>query len=253
MLCCNLALNPANQVKAGYAWTQRAFRPAHALLSYPFGIPLPPPRPSDLTPLPQTAAPPASQSAVPEASEPDPACARILSSAKLVAASIAPIKGPGDCGIANPVRLEAVILADGTHIPFEPSSTIDCELAEALGDWMRDDVAPLADKAGSRLAKILGSDGYECRSRNHIEGAKLSEHGKGNAFDLRGFALHDGRQLLIEHQTDARDFMAELKPTSCARFKTVLGPGSDSYHETHLHVDLAKRHGDYRMCQWDLK
>ena len=37
------------------------------------------------------------------------------------------------------------------------------------------------------------------------------------------------------------------------RFSTVLGPGSDGYHENHIHVDLAERRGGYRMCQWDVR
>jgi hypothetical protein len=33
----------------------------------------------------------------------------------------------------------------------------------------------------------------------------------------------------------------------------VLGPGSDGYHEDHVHVDLAVRRGGHRMCQWDVR
>ena len=33
----------------------------------------------------------------------------------------------------------------------------------------------------------------------------------------------------------------------------MLGPGSDGYHEDHVHVDLAERRGGYRMCQWDIR
>jgi hypothetical protein len=40
----------------------------------------------------------------------------------------------------------------------------------------------------------------------------------------------------------------------CARFSTVLGPGSDGYHENHIHVDLMRRRNGYRaMCQWDVR
>jgi Extensin-like protein C-terminus len=38
----------------------------------------------------------------------------------------------------------------------------------------------------------------------------------------------------------------------CARFTTVLGPGSDWYHEDHIHLDLAERRGGYRICQWNV-
>jgi hypothetical protein len=33
----------------------------------------------------------------------------------------------------------------------------------------------------------------------------------------------------------------------------VLGPGSDGYHEDHVHVDLAERRGGYRVCEWDVR
>jgi hypothetical protein len=38
----------------------------------------------------------------------------------------------------------------------------------------------------------------------------------------------------------------------CARFTTVLGPGSDGYHEDHIHLDLMERHNNYKICQWDV-
>jgi Extensin-like protein C-terminus len=34
---------------------------------------------------------------------------------------------------------------------------------------------------------------------------------------------------------------------------TVLGPGSDGYHEDHVHVDLAERRNGYRICEWDVR
>ena len=212
---------------------------------------LPPPRPPELAPPPKATAPTPAAADAPTAA--DPACTRALASNKIVTSSIAPIEGSGGCGIAAPIKLAAIVLADGTHVPLEPPATIRCTLAEALGDWIRDDIAPLADKTGSGLSKLIGSEGYECRPRNRVAGAKLSEHGKGNAYDLLGVMLRNGHELTIEHQSDAREFMAQLKSASCARFMTVLGPGSDGYHESHLHVDLAERHSGYRICQWELR
>ena len=46
---------------------------------------------------------------------------------------------------------------------------------------------------------------------------------------------------------------AALKDSACARFSTVLGPGSDGYHEDHVHLDLAQRHNGYKICQWSLR
>src|SRR5205085_11095183 len=39
---------------------------------------------------------------------------------------------------------------------------------------------------------------------------------------------------------------------ACARFPTVLGPGSDWYHEDHIHLDLMERRNNYRICQWNV-
>jgi hypothetical protein len=181
------------------------------------------------------------------------ACAHVLTSGHVVATIAAPVFGPDGCGIAAPLVLEAVILVDGRQVSLEPRALVRCDLAEALGDWVREDIAPLAEKTGGGLAKVLGSEGYQCRARNGVAGATLSEHGKGNAFDLRGVVLRDGKTLAVERQAEALEFMKPLRDSACARFTTVLGPGSDAYHQTHLHVDLEARRGGYRICQWELR
>ena len=94
---------------------------------------------------------------------------------------------------------------------------------------------------------------YECRGRNRIVGAKLSEHGKGNAIDVRSFKLANGTVVELTDPQVAKDFRERLRKSTCARFNTVLGPGSDGYHENHVHVDLAERRGGYRMCQWEVR
>ena len=43
-----------------------------------------------------------------------------------------------------------------------------------------------------------------------------------------------------------------MRTAACGWFTTVLGPGSDGYHEDHIHVDLAVRVSGYRLCQWDV-
>jgi hypothetical protein len=82
--------------------------------------------------------------------------------------------------------------------------------------------------------------------------ARGGEHGKGNAVDLRSFILADGRVVTLTDVTVAKDFRDGLRDSVCHRFTTVLGPGSDSAHESHIHVDLIERRG-YRMCQWDVR
>jgi len=160
--------------------------------------------------------------------------------------------GPGACGGRDIVELEAVLDRDGTPIALKPPPILRCEMAEAFASWVRDDAVTRFAAAGDKLHEIETFDDYDCRGRNRVAGAKLSEHGKANALDVRGFALDDGR--LIE-PTDAhadRELRLSLRDSACARFSTVLGPGSDGYHEQHVHFDLAERAHGYRICEWNV-
>ena len=84
-------------------------------------------------------------------------------------------------------------------------------------------------------------------------GAQLSQHGLANALDIRAFTLADGKVLGLTDPAVAKDLRLRLQETACARFTTVLGPGSDGYHEDHIHLDLAERRSGYRLCQWAVR
>ena len=161
--------------------------------------------------------------------------------------------GPESCGGEDMVRLDAVTRSGGVRIDLKPAPVLRCTFAESVAAWLRDEVAPRVEKLGAALRAVETYDAYECRGRNRVPGAKLSEHGKGNAVDLRAFILADGRVVALTDVSVAKDFRDELRESACHRFTTVLGPGSDSAHESHVHVDLIERRGGYRMCQWDVR
>ena len=119
--------------------------------------------------------------------------------------------------------------------------------------WVREEAAPRALDLGSPLRIIANLASFDCRGRNRIVGAKLSEHGKGNALDIRALKLADGKVVELTDPQVSRDFRDGLRQSVCARFMTVLGPGSDGYHEDHVHVDLAERRNNYRLCEWDVR
>jgi hypothetical protein len=174
--------------------------------------------------------------------------------AKLAAIEPVPrLIGPGACGGTDMVRLDAAILPDGRHIPFRPAPFLRCPMAESVAGWVRDEAAPRSAALGSPLAGIENYDDFECRGRNRIVGARLSEHGKGNALDVRALKLADGRTIMPTDMTVPKDFREGLRASVCERFMTVLGPGSDGYHESHIHLDLAERRNGYRICQWDVR
>jgi hypothetical protein len=218
-------------------------------------IPLPQPRPAAAPALDgKQAGPgtPGSADALPEPPPAPSACRLALTDAVAIAPSIAPIKGPGACGGDDLVRLEAVVLPDRTRVPVKPAATLRCTMASAIADWIRIDMAPLAEGIGSRVSELDNFDSFECRGRNRVVGAKLSEHGKANALDVRGLRLANGQFIGLTDRTVARDVREKVMGSVCARFTTVLGPGSDGYHEDHIHLDLAERHNGYRICHWEL-
>ncbi len=161
--------------------------------------------------------------------------------------------GPGECGAADVVRLEAVTLRDRIRVPLTPHAVLRCSMAEALAHFMRNDVAPATAEFGSPLALIVNYDSYDCRGRNRVAGARISEHGKGNAIDIRALKLDNGTVIDLTSPIVAKDFRERVRAAACGRFSTVLGPGSDGYHESHIHLDLAERRGSLKMCQWDVR
>jgi hypothetical protein len=161
--------------------------------------------------------------------------------------------GPGACGGRDMVRLDAVLLADRTRIEVKPSPVLRCEMAESLAAWIRDEAAPRLNAIGAVLRSVDNYDDFECRGRNRVFGAKISEHGMGNAVDVRSFSLADGRVVGLTDMTVAKDLRVALRASACQRFTTVLGPGADGHHEGHIHLDLAERRQGYRICAWDVR
>jgi hypothetical protein len=160
--------------------------------------------------------------------------------------------GPATCGGADMVQLKAVWLADKSRVAVNPPAMLNCGMAESLSIWLRDEAAPRAAKLGSPLTAIENYDSYECRPRNRIIGAKLSEHSHGLAIDVRAFHLADGRRLELTDVTVDKPLRVELQATACHRFTTVLGPG-DPFHESHIHLDVIQRPRGYRICQWEVR
>jgi hypothetical protein len=168
-----------------------------------------------------------------------------------IAPSLPPITGPGDCQATDVVRLEAVILPDRGRVAIAPPAVLRCTMAEAVAGWIRQSVAPL--DLGSSLEAVENLTSFECRGRDGVAGAQISEHGKANALDIHSLRLANAKVLALTDPHVAREFRESLRTSACARFTTVLGPGSDGFHEDHVHIDLLQRRNGYRICQWDVR
>lgn len=156
-----------------------------------------------------------------------------------------PIDGPGVCGMTRPLKVSA--LNDGA-VGLDKVLTVDCPMTAAIEAWLTEIVQPDAEKRfGQRVATINVFGAYSCRPIDNEYGARLSEHAFGNAVDVAGFTLADGRTLQYVRDwksagTQEAAFLHEAHAGACQYFTTVLGPGADVFHYNHIHLDLA-RHG----------
>jgi hypothetical protein len=126
-------------------------------------------------------------------------------------------------------------------------------MAEALAGWVRADIAPMIERSKARLARLQLSASYECRPRNRVESARTSEHGTGNAVDLRALVLTDGTTLVLTEAAADKALRSAVATSACARFSTVLGPGSDPSHQDHIHLDLIERRSGLHICHWNVQ
>ena len=165
---------------------------------------------------------------------------------------VPPITGPGECTATDVVNLSAVLQPDNHRVVFSPIVTLRCSMAKVVAQWIRDDVAPTLDTFGMSLRGVETLELFGCRSFNGISGAKLSEHGRANALDVRSLKVANGTVVELTNATVSKSLREQLRQTACTRFSTVLGNGADAYHENHVHIDLMQRTNNYKICQWDI-
>ncbi|MBE2275676.1 MAG: extensin family protein [Rhodobacteraceae bacterium] len=150
-----------------------------------------------------------------------------------IAAIPAKVKG---CGLKNGVRVTSV-----SGVRISPAITVDCATATALDRWIGGAVQPAY---GGKVVEVRIAAHYICRTRNNRKGAKISEHGRGKAVDIAGFVLSNGKTVSVLGNYDKT--LRKVHKQACGPFGTTLGPGSDGFHEDHLHLDTAAhRSGSY--------
>lgn len=151
------------------------------------------------------------------------------------------------CGVADAVRVFSV-----GDVTLSQGAVMECSTARVLESWVRNDVDRIVGRKGGGVTELQVAAHYVCRTRNHKRGARISEHGKGRAIDISAFTLADGTDLSVaEDWGNGRRgrLLKRLHESACGPFATVLGPGSDGYHEDHFHFDTAQRDNDYTYCR----
>ena len=170
---------------------------------------------------------------------------------------------PSDIGLAS--KLRAIDEGNGCEVPnpwsvyqlanvsFSQPATLNCGMANPLNDWLQNVVEPAAQRTfGESVVSIDVLASYSCRPRNNEWGAKMSEHGFGNAIDIGAFNLEGGRKVTVLDgwygRRDEQYFLRQVREAACGDFMTVLGPGSDSHHRNHFHLDLQNRPSGKHYC-----
>lgn len=136
-------------------------------------------------------------------------CDVILKNVAAVTVPEAPVR-EGACGAPAPVRL--VSLGKNPVVTLSPQPLVTCELVAGLAQWLQNDIQPLAKKHfGASITKIETMSDYSCRMAYGRKGNKLSEHGRANALDIRGFVTGKGETAHVLEQwgKTERDLVAE--------------------------------------------
>jgi hypothetical protein len=139
-------------------------------------------------------------------------------------------------------------------VSMKPAATLACPIVSALDRWLADSVQPAAMRwFGNRVVEIKQISAYSCRGMNGNPHAHISEHAFGNALDIAAFTLADGRRITVKGGwrgvPEEQGFLRDVQATACQQFNTVLAPGSNAYHEDHIHVDLMRRASRRTICQ----
>jgi hypothetical protein len=190
----------------------------------------------------------------PESAEADPCYAELTSLGVTYAREIMQ-ETDEVCRVASPVRLTSIKTTGGSiELPGRP--LLRCGFAKVFAQWAGDVAAPLSlGITGQKLVAITTGPGFQCRERRGDTTAKISEHAFGNAIDIASLVLANGVDVPIGEIPKASGpqfrLLGALRLSACGYFTTVLGPGSNSAHESHLHVDfgLHGKTANYRICE----
>jgi hypothetical protein len=179
-------------------------------------------------------------------------CAQDLKGLVIVYASQAPLGRKRGCGAPAPILVETI-----AGVRLDPPATLNCAMAEGLHRWITTSLQPrAATELKTQATAIHVAASYVCRNRNSLAAGKLSEHAHADALDISGIdfagkADEAGWGSLAGKSGTAipGSFLDEIRSDACLTFTTVLGPGSDPYHGSHLHLDMLIRHNGWRICQ----
>ncbi|MEQ1695321.1 MAG: extensin family protein [Hyphomicrobiaceae bacterium] len=122
-------------------------------------------------------------------------CTALLATINAVTIAKDPIED-GSCGDLAPIELVSV--GKNPQVAITPPALLNCDMAVAIHNWVKADIQPLAKKhLGKEIVRLETMSSYSCRNAYGRTMSKLSEHGKANALDIRGFATATGQTAFV--------------------------------------------------------
>ena len=113
---------------------------------------------------------------------------------------------------------------------LKPAGKLACPIVSALDRWVSGGVQPAAlhwFRSPVTVIHQIGS--YSCRDMVGAGSSHVSEHAFGNALDISGFTLADGRTITVKDgwhgSPEEQGFLHDVQLYACQTFTTVLAPG----------------------------
>ncbi len=172
----------------------------------------------------------------------DPAeCRAVLARSGIAFTTLDPA-GEGACR-----REDRTVLSAASLSPAPPPTT--CAVAAGFELWMQRGVQPAArELLGSPVTRVEHLGSYNCRRLYGREEGAWSQHATGNAIDIAGFVLEDGRRVTLladwgeeGGESDEAAFLRRARDEACRSFGTVLSPDYNAAHADHFHLDQQAR------------
>lgn len=118
-----------------------------------------------------------------------------------------------------------------------------CAIALRLAMWETHSLQPAAqDHLNAQVTTITHAGSYNCRPLRSTNGPtiSMSTHATGDAIDITGFILSDGREISLlqdwASDTPSAAFLRDARDGACRFFALTLSPDYNRLHADHFHL-----------------
>jgi hypothetical protein len=169
-------------------------------------------------------------------------CEVVLKGLDIVVVAAEPMRD-GACG--SPAPYELVSIGSSPRVTFSPAPRVTCDLVAGLHQWVLSGVQPAARKIlGGPVVHIETMSDYSCRTVYGRRMARLSEHGKANALDIKNFHTDRGvvAEVLADWGMTQREIAARIAEAKAAEARRQALAAQQKAAATKMAADKAAPH-----------